>query len=53
LLAAIFTIPKDTLPALQTRIKMADTCNVYALVKAGGKHLIAAREIQVILGGCA
>lgn len=52
LLAAMFTIPKDTLPELQTRVKMAETCHVYALVKAGDRHLIAARKVEVILGGC-
>lgn len=51
-LAAIFTIPQDTLPQLLTRVKMAQTSNVYALVKAGGKQLIAVKEIKVTLGGC-
>ncbi len=51
-LAAIFTIPQGTLPQLLTRVKMAQTSNVYALVKAGGKQLIAVKEIKVTLGGC-
>jgi sulfur-oxidizing protein SoxY len=51
-LAAIFTIPQDTLPQLLTRVKMAQTSNVYALVKAGGRQLIAVKEIKVTLGGC-
>lgn len=51
-LAAIFTIPQGTLPQLLTRVKMAQTSNVYALVKAGGRQLIAVKEIKVTLGGC-
>lgn len=51
-LAAVFNIPKDTLPQINTRIKMAETCNVYALVRAGGAYSMAAREIKVTLGGC-
>jgi sulfur-oxidizing protein SoxY len=52
MLAAQFTIPDGTLPWLQTRVKMAETCNVYALAKAGGKFYYAAKEIKVTLGGC-
>ena len=52
ILAAYFSIPSGTLPWLQTRVKMAETCNVYALAKAGGKFYYAAREIKVTIGGC-
>jgi sulfur-oxidizing protein SoxY len=51
-LAALFSIPEGTLPEIQTRVKMAETCNVYALVRAGGRNLYAVKEIQVTLGGC-
>jgi sulfur-oxidizing protein SoxY len=51
-LAASFTIPAGTLPDIQTRVKMAETCNVYALVKANGKFYYAAKEIKVTIGGC-
>lgn len=51
-LAALFFIPEGTLPEIQTRVKMAETCNVYALVRAGGKNLYAVKEIKVTLGGC-
>jgi len=51
-LAAVFTFPNGTFPEIQTRVKMAQTCNVYALVKAGGKNLYAAKEIKITLGGC-
>ncbi len=51
-LAAMFTIPPDTLPEIMTRVKMAESCNVYALIRAGGRNLFAVRAIKVTLGGC-
>jgi len=52
ILAAYFGIPPGTLPWLQTRVKMAETCTVYALARAGGRFYYAAREIKVTIGGC-
>ena len=51
-LAAGFTIPAGTEPAVSTRIKMGQTSNVHALVKADGKFYVASKEIKVTLGGC-
>ncbi|MBL8510615.1 MAG: thiosulfate oxidation carrier protein SoxY [Betaproteobacteria bacterium] len=51
-LAASFTLPEGTEPALSTRVKMGQTSNVYALVKADGKYFYAVKEIKVTLGGC-
>jgi sulfur-oxidizing protein SoxY len=51
-LAAVFDIPAGTEPSLTTRIKMGQTSNVYALVKADGKYYVAVKEIKVTLGGC-
>ena len=51
-LAALFDIPQGTEPALSTRVKMGQTSNVYALVKADGKYYVASKEIKVTLGGC-
>ena len=51
-LAAVFDIPPGTEPALSTRVKMAQTSKVYALVKADGKSYVATKEIKVTLGGC-
>ncbi len=51
-LAATFNIPPGTLPDVQTRVKMNETCNVFALVKSDGKFYYAAKEIKVTLGGC-
>jgi sulfur-oxidizing protein SoxY len=51
-LAAVFDIPPGTEPVLSTRVKMGQTSNVYALVKADGKYYVASKEIKVTLGGC-
>jgi len=51
-LAAVFEIAPGTEPAIGTRVKMAQTSNVYALVKADGRYYVAAKEIKVTLGGC-
>ncbi len=52
MLAALFEIPPGTDPAISTRVKMGQTSNVYALVKADGKYYVASKEIKVTLGGC-
>ena len=52
MLAAIFDIPPGTDPSLSTRVKMGQSSNVYALVKADGKFYVASKEIKVTLGGC-
>ena len=51
-LAALFFIPPGTEPFVTSRIKMAQTSNVYALVKSEGKWLMVVKEIKVTLGGC-
>jgi sulfur-oxidizing protein SoxY len=51
-LAAQFDIGPDMLADVSTRLKLAQTTNVVALVKAGGKYFTATREIKVTLGGC-
>jgi len=52
MLAALFEIPAGTDPSISTRVKMGQTSNVYALVKADGKYYVASKEIKVTLGGC-
>ena len=52
MLAAVFDLPAGTDPAVSTRIKMGQSSNVYALVKADGKYYVASKEIKVTLGGC-
>ena len=52
MLAASFMIPAGTDPSVGTRVKMGQTSNVYAVVKADGKFYTAGKEIKVTLGGC-
>lgn len=51
-LSASFDIPDGTDPFVTTRVKMAETSNIYALVKSGGRYFHAVKEIKVTLGGC-
>ena len=51
-LSANFTIPDGTDPTITTRVKMGQTSNIYALVKADGKYFYAVKEVKVTLGGC-
>lgn len=51
-LAAGFSIPAGTDPNVSTRIKMGQTSNVYAVVKADDKFYVATKEVKVTLGGC-
>jgi sulfur-oxidizing protein SoxY len=52
ILAANFAIPDGTEPWVNTRVKMGQTSNVIALVKADGKFYYASKEVKVTLGGC-
>jgi sulfur-oxidizing protein SoxY len=51
-LSGSFAVPAGTEPYVATRVKMAQTSNVYALVKSDGKWFVANKEIKVTLGGC-
>lgn len=51
-LAAQFTLPAGTEPFVTTRVKMGQTANVVALVKADGKFYRTAKEVKVTAGGC-
>ncbi len=50
--AAVFVIPAGTEPSVQTRVKMGQSSNVVAVVKADGKLYSATKETKVTLGGC-
>lgn len=52
IVAANFTIPEGTEPWVNTRVKMGQTSNVIALVKADGKYYYTSKEVKVTLGGC-
>ena len=51
-LAAVFDIPSGTEATIATRVKMAQTSNIHALVRADGKYFLATKEVKVTLGGC-
>lgn len=51
-LAAAFMIPAGTDADVQTRLKMGQSTNVLAVVKADGKWYSASKETKVTLGGC-
>jgi len=51
-LTASFDIPPGTEPNISTRVKMGESSDVYALVKADGKFYVAKKEIKITLGGC-
>jgi sulfur-oxidizing protein SoxY len=52
-LSAVFGLPPGTEPFVSTRLKMAESSTVYALVKAQGGFFLANRAVRVIQGGCA
>ena len=52
MLAAVFDIPAGTEPSISTRVKMGQSSNIYALVKADGKYFVAAKDVKVTIGGC-
>jgi len=51
-LAASFEIPAGTEPNVSTRVKMGESSDVYALVKADGKFYFAKKEVKITIGGC-
>jgi sulfur-oxidizing protein SoxY len=51
-LAASFNLAAQTEPFVKTRIKVAKTSSVIAVVKSGGKLYSAGREVKVTIGGC-
>ncbi len=51
-LAATFHLKNGAVPSVATRIKMAQTSDVYAVAKVGDKLLYSKKEIKVTLGGC-
>ena len=51
-LAASFDIPAGTEANVSTRVKMGQSSDVYALVKAGGRFYVAKKEVKITLGGC-
>ena len=52
MVAAVFDIPAGTDATVSTRVKMGQSSNIVALVKADGKYYVAAKDVKVTLGGC-
>ena len=51
-LAASFDITPNVDAYVSTRLKVGQTTDVRAIVKAGGKYFTAAKEVKVTVGGC-
>ncbi len=51
-LAASFELGPGAEPYVSTRIKMGQTANIIALVRADGKTMKATKEVKVTIGGC-
>ncbi len=51
-LAGAYTLMEGAEPDVNMRIKMGQSSDVFAIVKADGKYYMAKKEIKVTLGGC-
>ena len=51
-LAGYFEIKKSEKLKLGTKIKMAETSDLVAVVKAGDKYFMNTKNVKVVLGGC-
>ena len=51
-LSSTFDIANGAEGYVSTRLKMGETSNVRAIVKADGKFYTAAKEVKITIGGC-
>lgn len=51
-LAASFNLSNGSDAYVSTRLKLGETTNVRAVIKADGKFYTAAKEVKVTIGGC-
>jgi sulfur-oxidizing protein SoxY len=51
-LAAAYKFSEGTEPSVASRLKMAKTSDVIAVVESGGKLYSASKEVKVTVGGC-
>lgn len=51
-LAGAYTLLEGAEPDVNMRVKMGQSSDVYAVVKADGRFYMAKKEIKVTLGGC-
>ena len=52
MMAGFYEFTTDAVPDVSMRVKMGQSSDVIAIVKADGKFLMAKKEIKVTLGGC-
>ena len=52
MMAGLFEFTDNAVTDVSMRVKMGQSSDVYALVKADGKFYMAKKEIKVTLGGC-
>jgi sulfur-oxidizing protein SoxY len=51
-LIANFMFSNGALPKLITRVKLAESCELKVIVKAGDRYFEASKNVQVAVGGC-
>jgi len=51
-LAATFEMAGGGEGYVSTRLKMGQTSDVWAVVKAGGRYYVAKKEVKITVGGC-
>ena len=52
MMAGFYEFTADALPDVSMRVKMGQSSDVIAIVKADGKFFMAKKEVKVTLGGC-
>lgn len=52
MMAGFYEFTADAVPDVSMRVKMGQSSDVVAIVKADGKFFMAKKEIKVTLGGC-
>ena len=51
-LTAVYRLPAGTAPSVSSRIKLAKTTTVIAVVESGGQLYSRSKSVKVTLGGC-
>jgi sulfur-oxidizing protein SoxY len=51
-LVAQYTFSNGALPYVVTRIKMAETCDLKAVIKANNQYFTASKRVEVLENGC-
>jgi sulfur-oxidizing protein SoxY len=52
MMAGFYEFASDAVPDVSMRVKMGQSSDVIAIVRADGKFFTAKKEIKVTLGGC-